>query len=802
MGKQISISAKTVATSSCNETITRTWTAADECGNTSSVSQTITINDNIAPVLSAQPANLTIECIDELPLVPVITATDNCDDDPTVSFNEDPTTDGCGEGVRRTWTAIDDCGNETEYVQSIFVIDTTAPIGNELSDMTIDCETSLPTDEPNFTDNCDDNLTITFEETTTDLACGSEILRTWFATDFCGNISTTIDQVITLTDTTAPIFSDIPADEIVQCLTDVVPAVAPTATDNCGQAALSFMQTVANSSCNETITRTWTATDECGNTSTASQTIIINDTIAPILDVATDLSLSCEDSIPEASYTANDNCGNVNVDVTEETIPGTCLQQFVIERTYIATDDCGNQTVLTQIINVNDTTAPVGSDLANITIDCETPLPTDEPIFTDICDNDLEVTFEEVLDDLPCGSVITRTWYATDDCGNVSATIDQVITLTDTTAPVLTDAPGNESVQCLDDVSPAIAPIATDNCGQAIISFSQSLASTSCNETITRTWTATDECGNTSSVSQTISINDNTAPVLSSLPGDFTVECLEDVPPAEVVTATDNCTEPVTVTLVEDPTDDFCGDGIRRTWTAVDACGNETSHLQSIFVNDTTAPEAANVPQDVTIECNDPVPTDEPTFTDNCSFDITVSMTADTVDLACGSNITKTWTAVDHCGNQTAITQVITITDTTPPTIDAGEDMTIECGDPIPAPSHIASDNCGDVDVSLSAATPNGCGNTMVITRTCTATDECGNTATDVQVITIVDTTPPTINAGEDMTIECGDPIPGPSHIASDSCGDVDVFSFDNYTCWLRKYASDHKNLYCYGRMW
>ena len=118
---------------------------------------------------------------------------------------------------------------------------------------------------------------------------------------------------------------------------------------------------------------------------------------------------------------------------------------------------------------------------------------------------------------------------------------------------------------------------------------------------------------------------------------------------------------------------------------------------------------------------------------------------------------------------------MITIEDNTPPTINAGEDMTIECGNPIPAPSHIASDNCGGVDVTLSITTPSGCGNTKVITRTCTATDQCGNTATDVQVITIVDTTPPTINAGEDMTIECGDPIPAPSHIASDSCGDVDV---------------------------
>ena len=162
--------------------------------------------------------------------------------------------------------------------------------------------------------------------------------------------------------------------------------------------------------------------------------------------------------------------------------------------------------------------------------------------------------------------------------------------------PVMLKVP---TVQCPDDETlpcnasaPANDPslvIASDPFGIANIAFIEDVETfDGCTKIITRTYRATDNCGNSTDCAQTFTIpTDSEAPVFSSLPGDLTVECLEDVPPAEVVTATDNCTEPVTVTLVEDPTDDFCGDGIRRTWTAIDACGNETSHLQSIFVNDT-----------------------------------------------------------------------------------------------------------------------------------------------------------------------------------------------------------------------
>jgi len=92
-------------------TLTRTWTATDACGNISTTTQTLTVQDTTAPVLSGQGADATIES----PATPVFTAptaTDNCDASPLIGFT-DLTNQLCGASYRvvRTWTATDACGN-------------------------------------------------------------------------------------------------------------------------------------------------------------------------------------------------------------------------------------------------------------------------------------------------------------------------------------------------------------------------------------------------------------------------------------------------------------------------------------------------------------------------------------------------------------------------------------------------------------------------------------------------------------------------------------------------------------------
>src|SRR5690606_9900227 len=119
----------------------------DECGNSATVRQVVTVQDRTAPVFTIlPPANITVNC-HEVPAAPVLTATDNCSgNNVTVaySFRKQILSATCINNYRltRTWTATDECGNQAVATQIVTVIDTTGPIFNAPvpQDMTVSCE--------------------------------------------------------------------------------------------------------------------------------------------------------------------------------------------------------------------------------------------------------------------------------------------------------------------------------------------------------------------------------------------------------------------------------------------------------------------------------------------------------------------------------------------------------------------------------------------------------------------------------------------------------------------------------------
>ena len=94
---------------------------------------------------------------------------------------------------------------------------------------------------------------------------------------------------------------------------------------------------------------------------------------------------------------------------------------------------------------------------------------------------------------------------------------------------------------------------------------------------IERTFEAWDECGNSTSCIQLITIIDNTPPsFVEALPSDEVASC-DNIPPAVILTATDNCSNSIPVIFTESSTEGVTCDNyiITRTWSASDGCSGK-----------------------------------------------------------------------------------------------------------------------------------------------------------------------------------------------------------------------------------
>jgi hypothetical protein len=589
--------AATSATDNCTAALTETASTVGTCsavitittkdiaGNEASVTYDTRI-DNTPPTVAKGTIGSCYPTVAaaEAAALAATSATDNCPG----ALTEVASTEGTCSAVI-TITTKDGCGNETAVTYNT-KIDNTAPTLSDAPENTaVSCDNVPAIAVLTATDNCG-TATVTSTESRKDGKCVNyyELTRTWTATDICGNTSTKT-QTITVEDKTAPSLGEAPKDVTVGC--ESVPAIAVlTATDNCGTATVTSTESRKDGKCINyyELTRTWTATDICGNTSTKTQTIIVEDKTAPTLSAAPEnITVSC-DKVPEiAVLTATDNCGTALVTSTESRKDGKCTNYYELTRTWTATDICGNTSTKTQTIIVEDKTAPTLSAAPeNVTVSCDKVPEIAVLTATDNCGT-ATVTSTESRKDGKCTNYyeLTRTWTATDICGNTS-TKTQTITVEDKTAPTLGTAPENITVSC--DKVPEIAVLtATDNCGTATVTSTESRKDGKCANyyELTRTWTATDICGNTSTKTQTIIVEDKTAPTLSAAPENVTVSC-ESVPLIAVLTATDNCGS-ATVTSTESRVDGVNFDlnyVLTRTWIATDLCGNTATKTQTIKV--------------------------------------------------------------------------------------------------------------------------------------------------------------------------------------------------------------------------
>src|SRR5438876_8627978 len=338
---------------------TRTWTAKDACGNTSTASQTVHVVDTTAPVISGVGPAQTIQC-PATPTFSTPTASDACDTKPTLTFADVTTPGSCPQAydVTRTWTAKDGCGNSSTASQTVHVVDTTPPVISGVGPaQTIQCPATPTFSTPTATDACDTKPPLTFADVTTPGNCPQayDVTRTWTAKDACGNTSTA-SQTVHVVDTTAPVISGVGPAQTIQC--PATPTFSnPTATDACDtKPTVTFadVTTPRKEERREGDTRTWTAKDACGNTSTASQTVHVVDTTAPVISgVGPAQTIQCPATPTFSTPTATDACDTKpTFTFADATTPVKCPQAYDVTRTWTAKDACGNTSTASQTVHV------------------------------------------------------------------------------------------------------------------------------------------------------------------------------------------------------------------------------------------------------------------------------------------------------------------------------------------------------------------------------------------------------------------------------------------------------------------
>lgn len=290
---------------------------------------------------------------------------------------------------------------------------------------------------PTATDNCGGLISGSTNDQRTYDEPGSHVV-TWTYTDAAGNsVSQTQTVIVTGNDTSAPV----PDVTNLPTLTGEcsVTATPPTATDNCAGTVTGTTSDPVSYTAVGTYTINWTYTDGTNNSSSQTQTVIVTDVHAPTITLvgASSVTVECHTSFDDEGVTFDDNCELANVTVTTTGLPNVDVPNTYTV-TYTATDGGGNQASVQRTVIVQDTIKPVITlNGGNMTVECHTSFTDPGASAADSCDTNVPVNVSGAVD-INTPGTYTLTYNATDDSGNQADSAQRIVTVVDTTAPVIT----------------------------------------------------------------------------------------------------------------------------------------------------------------------------------------------------------------------------------------------------------------------------------------------------------------------------------------------------------------------------
>ena len=642
-----------------------TWTAVDASGNNSTINQTISLVDTTAPTLTV-PTDVTKEATAKTgnsvslgdPVATDLTGI------PTVTNNA-PSDYPLGTTIV-TWTATDNFGNSVSKTQNVTIVDTTKPIITAPAKVVFEAVGTsgnvVPLGEPKTYD------VVEVASVTNDAPQSfgfGDTTVTWTVTDTSGN-SATSTQVVSVIDTTAPVITT--PSNIVQ------EATGKTGTSlDIGKAEVTDLIKVENITNDApssfplgNTTVTWTATDESGNTSTATQIITIRDTTKPTITAPADIT---QEATSASENTVNLGDAKADDTVSLVSVTNDAPKTFPIGETTVtwtATDSSGNISNATQKVTIADTTKPTITAPADITQEATSKSDNKITLQTPTVVDNVEVASitNDAPESFPVG-ITTVTWTAIDNSGN-SESITQKITVIDSVPPKF-DKLSDITVEATSKGSNSISiPTPKVSDIQDITKLENDAPKVFALGETTVTWTAIDESGNISTTTQKVIVQDTTKPTITP-PADITQEATSSDSNTVSLGKADASDLVEIATVSNDAPSKFKLGETIVSWTATDSSGNIANVTQKVIIIDTSSPNISK-PDNVVVEAtskNDTVVTLQPPMaTDSVSK---VTITNDAPKTFPLGDTLVTWTAKDEAGNRSNVTQTITIKDSTAP---------------------------------------------------------------------------------------------------------------------------------------
>ncbi|GIZ10241.1 HYR domain-containing protein [Flavobacterium sp. UMI-01] len=455
-------------------TTTITYTVADAAGNTATTFYTVTVNDNINPTISC-PSTIsqnvdTGSCTKTVATTNPTTA-DNCavtkltwtltgattGTSPTSGINTLGTTSFNLGTTTVTYRVEDAAGNFATCSYTVTITDNIAPTISCPSNLSQNvsagtCTASVATPNPTTADNCGvTKLTWTLTGATTGTSPTTGINNlgtrtfnlgtttvTYRIEDAAGNFNTCAYTVIVI-------------DNINPSLTPGLNQSANTPTgscsasvaitnaiysDNCSVSSFTYALSGATNKAttagqigtytfNKGVTTiTYTAVDNSGNTTTGTKTVTVIDNVAPTTPTLPTITAQCSTTITPPTTT--DNCdGTITATTSDNT---TFTSQGTFSVVWSFKDSANNETIVTQNVVINDTTAPLpditnlpDNNISGCKIDSLTP-----PTATDNCSGTINGVPNISFPFTTLGTTVV-TWTYTDAKGNSSSQMQNII---------------------------------------------------------------------------------------------------------------------------------------------------------------------------------------------------------------------------------------------------------------------------------------------------------------------------------------------------------------------------------------